>query len=144
MTLFPEPLVSWGVEDAVGLTSACGQTGCRSGSHLAACSEALNAPYAWEPLLCFCMPGTGVRSGIWDAREEEPLRWCHTHLELLFPCCYPGASLFKFSITVQRMKQAKPRGGQHISLERLAKTALCPDRRIRPPASVLGLDTGYC
>ena len=141
MKLLPEPLVSWGVVHAVGLTSACGQTGCRSGSHLAACSEALNTPYAWEPLLCFCMPGTGVRTGIWDAWEEEPLKWCHTHLGLLFPLLLSRSSLFvKFSITVQRLKKAKSRGRQHISLEDW-QTALCPNRRIFP--SCLSLGIGY-
>lgn len=48
-------------------------------------STARGTPYAWEPFLCFCMPGTGVRTGIWDAWEEEPLRWCHTHSGVLFP-----------------------------------------------------------
>lgn len=49
-------------------------------------SEALpgDTPYTWEPFLCFCMPGTGVRTGTWDAWEEEPLRWCHTHSGVLF------------------------------------------------------------
>lgn len=57
------------------------------------------------------------------------------------PCYYPGASLFvKFSITVQRLKKAKPRGKQHIGLEDW-QTALCPDRRIFP--SCLSLRIGY-
>lgn len=128
------------------------------------CGESHICPWSdwvqiWVPSLCMSealpgihrMPGSLFSASACQAQvsgqesgmpAKRSLSGGATHIRgCSSPCCYPGASLFvKFSITVQRLKKAKPRGRQHIGLEDW-QTALCPDRRIFP--SCLSLRIGH-